>query len=109
MNLFFRICVAIYSFISIILFGIIMIAPFGDKKIMAMLLDYFEINLYQSNAYDVVVFLIGFVFFLLNLYTRFVEYLWDNINRAIFFLLLAISFWLVGRWSEKIWKKKSAS
>ncbi len=67
MNLFFRICVAVYSFISIILFGIIMIAPFGDKKIMAMLLDYFEINLYQSNAYDVVVFLIGFVFFFISL------------------------------------------
>ena len=45
---------------------------------------------------------IGFVFFILNLYTRFVEYLWDNINRTIFFLILAISFWLVGRWAEKI-------
>lgn len=51
---------------------------------------------------------IGFVFFLLNLYTRFVEYLWDNMNRTVFFLLLAISFWVVGRWSEKIWKNKSA-
>lgn len=51
---------------------------------------------------------IGFVFFLLNLYTRFVEYLWDNINRTIFFLLLAISFWIVGRWSEKVWKNKKA-
>ena len=49
---------------------------------------------------------IGFVFFILNLYTRFVEYLWDNINRTIFFLLLAVSFWFVGRWAEKIWKKK---
>jgi len=52
---------------------------------------------------------IGFVFFLINLYTRFVEYLWDNINRTIFFLVLAISFWLVGLWSEKIWKKRSSS
>ncbi|MGV6946070.1 DUF2157 domain-containing protein [Sphingobacterium kyonggiense] len=49
---------------------------------------------------------IGFVFFILNLYTRFVEYLWDNINRTIFFLLLAVSFWFVGRWAESIWKKK---
>jgi len=49
---------------------------------------------------------IGFVFFVINLYTRFVEYLWDNINRTIFFLVLAISFWLVGRWAEKIWKKQ---
>ncbi len=49
---------------------------------------------------------IGFIFFILNLYTRFVEYLWDNINRTIFFLILALSFWFVGRWAEKIWKKK---
>lgn len=52
---------------------------------------------------------IGFVFFLLNLYTRFVEYLWDNINRTIFFLLLAVSFWFVGQWSEKIWKRNKSS
>ncbi|QBQ42807.1 DUF2157 domain-containing protein [Sphingobacterium psychroaquaticum] len=52
---------------------------------------------------------IGFVFFILNLYTRFVEYLWDNINRTIFFLVLAVSFWFVGRWAEKIWRKDDAS
>lgn len=62
--------------------------------------------LYGLKRKDVVARDIGFVFFLLNLYTRFVEYLWDNINRAIFFLLLAVSFWLVGRWSEKLWKKE---
>ncbi len=67
MNLFFRICVAVYSFVSMILFGIIMIAPFGDKTIMSKLLDYIEVNLYQSNAYDVVVFIVGLVFFLLTL------------------------------------------
>jgi len=49
---------------------------------------------------------IGFVFFVINLYTRFVEYLWDNINRTIFFLILAVSFWVVGRWAERIWKKQ---
>lgn len=64
--------------------------------------------LYGLKKRDVVSRDIGFIFFLLNLYTRFVEYLWDNINRAIFFLLLAVSFWLVGRWSEQIWKNKSA-
>lgn len=49
---------------------------------------------------------IGFVFLILNIYTRYVEYLWDNINRAVFFLILALSFWFVGRWAEKIWHKK---
>lgn len=63
--------------------------------------------IYGLKRKDAVIRDIGFVFFLLNLYTRFVEYLWDNINRTVFFLLLAISFWFVGRWSEKIWKKRS--
>lgn len=63
--------------------------------------------IYGLKRKDVVIRDIGFVFFLLNLYTRFVEYLWDNINRTVFFFLLAISFWFVGRWSEKIWKKRS--
>jgi len=45
----------------------------------------------------------GITFLLINLYTRFFEYLWDNINRAIFFSLLALSFWLIGRKAEKIW------
>ncbi|MBE8713291.1 DUF2157 domain-containing protein [Sphingobacterium hungaricum] len=62
--------------------------------------------LYGMKTKDFVSRDIGFVFFILNLYTRFVEYLWDNINRTIFFLILAISFWFVGRWAEKIWKKK---
>ena len=47
----------------------------------------------------------GIVFFVLNLYTRFFEYLWDNINRAVFFLLLAVSFWFVGRWAERMWNR----
>ncbi len=48
----------------------------------------------------------GIVFLVINIYTRFFEYLWDNINRAVFFLLLAASFWYVGRWAERIWSKK---
>jgi len=75
--------------------------------ILAIILS-LALALYGLKSKDTVARDIGFVFFLLNLYTRFVEYLWDNINRAIFFLLLAVSFWLVGRWSEQIWKKKSA-
>jgi len=48
----------------------------------------------------------GIVFLIINIYTRFFEYLWDNVNRAVFFLLLAASFWYVGRWAERIWGKK---
>lgn len=63
------------------------------------------IAIYGMKTKDTVSRDIGFVFFILNLYTRFVEYLWDNINRTVFFLVLAVSFWLVGRWAEKVWKK----
>lgn len=45
----------------------------------------------------------GIVFLLLNLYTRYFEYFWDNLHKALFFLILAISFWLIGRKAEKIW------
>jgi len=43
----------------------------------------------------------GFLFLLINLYTRYFEYFWDTINKGIFFLILGITFWLVGRWIEK--------
>lgn len=61
--------------------------------------------IYGLKTKDMVSRDIGFVFFILNLYTRFVEYLWDNINRTIFFLILALSFWFVGRWAERLWRK----
>lgn len=43
----------------------------------------------------------GILFLLLNLYSRYFEYFWDAINKGIFFLVLAVSFWFVGRWIEK--------
>lgn len=45
----------------------------------------------------------GATFLILNLYTRFFEYFWDTWHKAIFFLVLALSFWLIGRKAEKIW------
>ncbi len=48
---------------------------------------------------------IGIISLLLNLYTRYFEYFWDNTNKGIFFLVLAVSFWLLGRWVEKRRKK----
>lgn len=68
-----------------------------------------SLALYGMKTKDTVSRDIGFVFFILNLYTRFVEYLWDNMNRTIFFLLLAVSFWFVGRWAEKVWRKADPS
>lgn len=48
------------------------------------------------------------LFLLLNLYTRYFEYFWDTLNKGLFFLVLAVSFWLVGRWISKEKKKAPA-
>jgi hypothetical protein len=45
----------------------------------------------------------GIIFLLINLYTRYFEYFWDITDKTIFFAILAISFWLIGRKAEKIW------
>ncbi len=45
----------------------------------------------------------GATFLIINLYTRFFEYFWEAWHKAIFFLVLALSFWLIGRKAEKTW------
>lgn len=45
----------------------------------------------------------GLTFLFINLYTRYFEWFWNNTHKAAFFLILAVSFWLVGRKAEAIW------
>lgn len=45
-------------------------------------------------------------FLLVNLYSRFIEFGWDRMNKAIFFGLLAISFWGLGKLAERYWRKE---
>lgn len=45
---------------------------------------------------------VSIAFFIINLYTRYFEYFWDKTNKGIFFAILAISFWIIGRQIEKI-------
>ena len=45
----------------------------------------------------------GITFLLINLYTRYFEYFWDMTDKTVFFGILALSFWLIGRKAEKIW------
>ncbi|MDR0287164.1 MAG: alkaline shock response membrane anchor protein AmaP [Clostridiales bacterium] len=71
MNLLFRILAAFYAFISIICMGFIMISPFGDKTLLGDVLDYIHLTFYQSNKYDVLMFIVGFVFFCLNVFVLF--------------------------------------
>lgn len=48
----------------------------------------------------------GITFLFINLYTRYFEYFWDGTHKAIFFLVLALSFWFIGTRAEKIWNLK---
>jgi len=50
---------------------------------------------------------IGVSFIFLNLYTRYFEYFWDELHKALFFGIIAISFWFIGKKAEKIWDKES--
>jgi len=51
---------------------------------------------------------LGVAFLLLDLYTRYFEYLWDFTNKGLFFGILALSFWWVGRLIEKRMKQGNA-
>jgi hypothetical protein len=61
---------------------------------------------YGLKTKDVIAREFGITFLLIFLYTKYFEYFWDTTNHAIFFSILALSFWLVGRKAEKIWNLK---
>lgn len=46
----------------------------------------------------------GIIFLLLCLYSRYFEYFWDTLHKALFFAILAFSFWGIGSRAEKIWQ-----
>ena len=48
----------------------------------------------------------GITFLLIFIYTKYFEYFWDSTNHTLFFAILAVSFWLIGRKAEKIWNVK---
>ena len=45
----------------------------------------------------------GITFFLLGIYTLYFSLLWDVMYAGLFFFILAVSFWLLGRKAEKVW------
>jgi hypothetical protein len=48
----------------------------------------------------------GITFLLIFIYTKYFEYFWNHTNKTLFFAILGISFWLIGRRAEKIWNLK---
>lgn len=45
----------------------------------------------------------GLTFLAINLYTRFFEYFWGSMHKVAFFLILAASLAVLGRYAERIW------
>jgi hypothetical protein len=88
--------------------------------------DWLQVKQYELWVYSLLLFSVSFfaviiglkkedewlkntaiLFILLNLYSRYFEYFWDTMHKAIFFLIIAISFWLLGKQAERLWNKKS--
>ncbi|WP_235869050.1 hypothetical protein [Photobacterium kishitanii] len=46
----------------------------------------------------------GIIFLLLCLYSRYFEFFWGTLHKALFFAILALSFWGIGSRAEKIWQ-----
>ncbi len=60
-------------------------------------------TVYGLRQKDVIAREFGITFLLINLYSRYFEYFWEITDKTIFFSILALSFWLIGRKAEKIW------
>lgn len=59
--------------------------------------------IYGLKTHDAITRGFGVVFLLINLYTRFFEYFWNPLHKAIFFAILGGSFWYLGNYAEKMW------
>ncbi|PSU26854.1 hypothetical protein CTM97_20160 [Photobacterium phosphoreum] len=46
----------------------------------------------------------GIIFLLLCLYSRYFEFFWGTLHKALFFAILALSFWWIGSRAEKLWQ-----
>ncbi|MDF2431978.1 MAG: hypothetical protein JWP44_1609 [Mucilaginibacter sp.] len=56
---------------------------------------------------DVIAREFGITFLLIYIYTKYFEYFWDHTNKTLFFSILGLSFWLIGRKAERIWNFSS--
>jgi len=63
--------------------------------------------LYGLKTRDVIAREFGITFLLIFIYTKYFEYFWDHTNKTLFFAILGLSFWLIGRKAERIWNFKS--
>jgi hypothetical protein len=108
----------LYLFISLWLLSI-----FGNYAHLAQWLQVKQISLfywglialavaggftfYGLKTKDAIAREFGITFLLIFIYTKYIEYLWNHIPYFLFFTILALSFWFIGRRAEKIWNLKS--
>jgi len=59
--------------------------------------------LFGLKTKDVIAREFGITFLLIFIYTKYFEYFWDHTNKTLFFAILGLSFWLIGRKAERIW------
>ncbi|SEW44591.1 hypothetical protein SAMN05428988_5807 [Chitinophaga sp. YR573] len=52
---------------------------------------------------------ISVLFLLLDMYTRYFEYLWDRTHKGLFFAILAVSFWWIGKLLERRMRKRNSA
>lgn len=71
---------------------------------VAMLLITLSAIFYGIKYNDPLVRAFGIIFLLLCLYSRYFEFFWDTLHKALFFAILALSFWIIGGRAEKIWQ-----
>jgi hypothetical protein len=64
---------------------------------------------YGLKSRDVIAREFGITFLLIFIYTKYFEYFWDHTNKTLFFAILGLSFWLIGRKAERIWNFRSRS
>lgn len=62
--------------------------------------------LWGLKKQDTVLSGISLSFFILNLITRYFEYLWKPLHKSVFFLILALLFWFVGTRVERYLNRK---
>ncbi len=68
---------------------------------------YVAFLLYGLKTNDIVAREFGITFLIILIYTKYFEYFWLQSNKPLFFAILAISFWFIGRKAEKIWNTAS--
>jgi len=62
--------------------------------------------LFGLKTRDVIAREFGITFLLIFIYTKYFEYFWAHTDKTLFFSILGLSFWLIGRKAERIWNFK---